>query len=250
MNEGGRDRVVFQVDGGLLRTSTAILPLAIIAALAVVRMGNEYVYLTMVNEDRLVEHLTAVFYVLAGLVALPVALGFLRSGRRFPAVMYFLFALALIGAGGEEISWGERMLRLSPPEFFRAHNVQGEMNIHNLAPFQVVLHEAYVAVGLYGALAWLLLRSRAGTFRALVNPYFIPDWYLAGFFLPVAFIYLVFDFSPSGILPWGLTPREQEPAEMLLSMGFLLFVIIGRFRQIRDLGLRGPRWLAASHTAQ
>ena len=34
----------------------------------------------------------------------------------------------------EEISWGQRLFGIAPPEFFATHNVQGEINVHNLIP--------------------------------------------------------------------------------------------------------------------
>ncbi len=32
----------------------------------------------------------------------------------------------------EEISWGQRIIGFSTPEFFKIHNLQGEVNLHNL----------------------------------------------------------------------------------------------------------------------
>ena len=32
----------------------------------------------------------------------------------------------------EEISWGQRIIGFSTPEFFKLHNLQGEANLHNL----------------------------------------------------------------------------------------------------------------------
>ncbi len=37
----------------------------------------------------------------------------------------------LFGAG-EEISWGQRIFNIETPEFFKKHNAQKEMNLHNL----------------------------------------------------------------------------------------------------------------------
>ena len=65
----------------------------------------------------------------------------------------------------------------------------------------------------------------------MVN-YLVPSWYLASYFLPVFLIYLYFDicaYLGGFFLP--LEWREQEPAELLMSLGFLLFVIVNMHKQ-------------------
>lgn len=90
------------------------------------------------------------FLALAGIAAAR----FARSprGARAPSVAAAL--AGLVGAG-EEISWGQRLLGLSSPEFFSAHNVQGETNLHNLLhpPWDGVL-AAVLVLGFCLAPAW------------------------------------------------------------------------------------------------
>ncbi len=43
-----------------------------------------------------------------------------------------LFALGCLYFAGEEISWGQHFMGWRSPEFFQAHNIQSETNIHNL----------------------------------------------------------------------------------------------------------------------
>lgn len=50
-------------------------------------------------------------------------------------VWYLLLALIFFLCFGEEISWGQRIVGFSSPDYFAEHNLQGEFNIHNLDLF-------------------------------------------------------------------------------------------------------------------
>jgi hypothetical protein len=128
----------------------------------------------------------------------------------------------------EEISWGQRLFGVPTPPLLEA-NVQHEMNVHNLPAMQRFLHLGYIAVGLFGGLGWALLGGRVpARFRELVS-WLVPPRWLLGCFLPVAVFYALFDFTPQGWIDAGglrfgfLSTFDQEPAELLLSLGFLLF---------------------------
>lgn len=51
---------------------------------------------------------------------------------RFALVLGVLYGLAYIWAGGEEISWGQRIIGFESPEYFRENNDQQEFTFHNL----------------------------------------------------------------------------------------------------------------------
>lgn len=83
-------------------------------------------------EDGVVENLSAIALVLASIAML--AVGFKKIGRKAP----FLMSVAILAGfvffiiGMEEISWGQRVLEVETNEFFLEHNMQNEMNLHNL----------------------------------------------------------------------------------------------------------------------
>src|SRR5678815_1329055 len=85
---------------------------------------NFYLYTILSYEDHLVEWATVVFYLAAFVYGLLFAIRKVRIGDG-------LVALGCLIAGGEEFSWGQRLLGLSPPEFFMAGNEQQEINLHN-----------------------------------------------------------------------------------------------------------------------
>jgi hypothetical protein len=83
-------------------------------------------YRGLVQEDGLVEWSTFGLFLVAGLVRLPVAV---RERRPFD----LLVALFCLFVAGEEISWGQRVLGFTPPDYFLERNHQQEANLHNFA---------------------------------------------------------------------------------------------------------------------
>jgi hypothetical protein len=85
-------------------------------------------YYQIMQEDRFVEWWTVAFFLAAGILGLARAIPARRLGD-------LLVALFCVAAAGEEVSWGQRLIGYTPPETFLAHNIQQEVNVHNM--FQV-----------------------------------------------------------------------------------------------------------------
>jgi hypothetical protein len=232
----------------LLETLGWLFPLGLFAVCALLKaaLGPEHTaYIGLVREDGPVEYATSVCYLAAGALAGLAAPGLLRREERLLAVLWAGFAVALVFASMEEISWGQRLFGVPTPPLLE-DNLQHEMNLHNLPLAQRFLHAAYIAVGLYGGLAGAFLEGRGpARFRELVR-WLVPSRRLLACFLPVAIFYAVFDATPSrwvdshGLRFGFLSTFDQEPAELLLSLGFLLFAahIFARLRDRRGPGDR------------
>ena len=82
------------------------------------------------REDHWVENLTAVWFLLAGLVLLLTALVERSFFRR---CVYILGSIAMVFAAGEEISWGQRIFGFATPDFLMHLNESKEFNVHNIA---------------------------------------------------------------------------------------------------------------------
>ena len=82
------------------------------------------------REDYWVESLTAVWFLLAGLLLFVTA-----SVERgiFQRCVYILGGVAMVFAAGEEISWGQRIFGFTTPDFLMRLNDQQELTVHNLA---------------------------------------------------------------------------------------------------------------------
>ena len=97
-------------------------------------------YDTVTLEDSWVENLTAVWFLLGGLLLFATALVERDTLRRR---VYTLGYLALIFAAGEEISWGQRIFDFPTPQILREINTQGEFTFHNISGFSPILNKIW-----------------------------------------------------------------------------------------------------------
>ncbi len=220
-----------------IRIFILLFSVSIIVYFYIIHEKNYSFFVKLSNEDGLVEYLTAIFYLMSSLTAFLVSFTFLKQTKKIFGILYFLLALGMFFVAGEEISWGQRIFEVSTPEYFSKNNVQNEITLHNLKPISENLHKFYKLIGLYGTLAWLffiIIKKE----NKIINRYFIPNWYLIGYFIPVLFFYVYHD----NIMPnnnfLNFTSIEQEPAELLLSVGFFLFVLRNKIRQKQSFNLK------------
>jgi len=133
---------------------------------------------------------------------------------------YLVLAIVLVVLAGEEISWGQKVLGFTAPEFLQSINQQKETNVHNLPIIQELNEWFLIVVGLVGFAAstfWFhAKRWKFGT------PPLVGHW-----FLLIALMEIV-DISPLHHL---LTDEADyalayliEVSEMLLGIACLLWV--------------------------
>jgi hypothetical protein len=102
-------------------------------------IGHVDAYFHLIREDGPVENASALFWFLAAFFLL------ISSPRRFPwkksgplqSLPYLLMLLFCVVCGGEEISWGQRILGFKTPELMTAINLQNETNVHNIGSISV-----------------------------------------------------------------------------------------------------------------
>jgi len=197
----------------------------------------------MMKEDGLIENATAILYFLSSFVSFAIAATFYRRKLILYSTLYFLLFIGLFFISMEEISWGQRFFGAATPELFMNYNYQGEINVHNIEGFP--LHLLYIIVGCYGGFARFVIPKKVRIrYMSTVN-LFVPDYFLFFYFFSVGALYLYYDYLSSIVVSllgdefgWGvgrfIRGGDQEPAEFLLSCGFLLFLIINRCRQISN----------------
>src|SRR5262245_47684208 len=224
-----------------LKRIVFLLPLVFIVACVAVKIALPARYGVLVEEDGPAEDIQAIFLALVSVFAARMALGFVRRGDRTLALLYVGLAAVALFVGGEEISWGQRIFDLPVTPYFASHNTQKELTLHNLEPVQRHVGKAYILFGLAGAFTWALVPRRLAADARLQIRYLVPDWFLTFYFLPVSVVYLYFSrISPFLADRLGLEAfrmegfviyRDQEPAELLMYLGILLFVLAGARRQ-------------------
>jgi len=239
----------------LLKGGVFAFPLVIIFCLAFLGTLNSDLYSGIArSEDGPVEDLTSFAYFLAFLCALIITLRFfgMRPRRNLLGFLYLFLSLALIFVCMEEISWGQRILDLSPTGFFEERNAQDEISLHNLEVISPRWGEGFnyvslliIVAGFVGAFTWLVLSTKMKNNTNATVYYFVPNWYLTLYFLPVSIHRLYADISRwyfdsystgGGFAIAAITHKEAEPAEMLFAFGVLLFMIINLYRSTIGAG--------------
>ncbi|MCF6289806.1 MAG: hypothetical protein L3J03_02205 [Desulfobacterales bacterium] len=176
------------------------------------RYPDLYIWATM--EDMFGEWLQFYFFSMAMVLSLWVSF----SHKRF-RLFFGVLALACFYVAMEEISWGQRIFNISTPQFFKAHNIQNETNIHNIfvGPIETLTKqfmEYGLAVGLtlYSLVYPLALRYR-----------WQPAIWMEEKGLPSPPLYLSPFFVTAGWLePEYYYMNEAEVAEILLSFAFCI----------------------------
>lgn len=124
------------------------------------------VYDSLVQEDGWIEYLTAIALLLSGIYALAGAcIRFRKLDLPQKAVLLMLSLLMIFGAG-EEISWGQRLLHLRSADFFLEHNLQQEINVHNLEIYGLSLNRLIFSNLLVAVLAVYFCGFPAGYRRS------------------------------------------------------------------------------------
>lgn len=218
-----------------LASLLAILLVLLVIAAAIsiyaldITVKKQRLFMWLLREDGQVEQLTAILLGSAGLFAL---IAFFRVPETLRWARPFLVLFAAFSAlmALEEISWGQRALKIEPGAFFQEYSDQKEINFHNVVQqylkrngYAVAKTRKIAAIVLlaYGVVLPILnlyapLRSFFRTCRLVVPPPAL----MLGFFL-------------GSLLAWFDRPtgREEEIGELLFAMSFALLVPLWRLQQ-------------------
>ncbi len=122
---------------GLFVWSGVFAALSVI--LLIILQRDLHLYVQLVEEGAATERLSAIFYLVAGVLVLLAARRLWRSERvAWRVVPAVLLGLFFIFVGGEEESWGQWIFGFEASEQLQAVNLQNETNIHNLELFSLL----------------------------------------------------------------------------------------------------------------
>lgn len=175
-----------------------------------------------VQEDGIVEWLTVLGLILGCAVCVRRFFVLRKHRTAWFLIVTLGLALLLFFAGGEEISWGQRIFHIKSSEFFKERNSQGETNLHNLVVDGVKLNKLIfsigltIAMGIYLLIFPILYRYHAGTKRFIDR---------SGIPLPKAYqvISMLLVFVITSLL------HHEKRAEMLEAGIALLFFLVIRY---------------------
>ena len=212
----------------LYETTLTLLPIALLGLAAFLFVRRPDVYLRLIVEDGAVEWLQAALWFLSASAGLVAARRLRKAGLGQAALLMALFTAAAVVVGAEEISWGQRIFGWATPAPFLDANLQEETTFHNLLGGQRITAWSSIAVGLFGAAAWLFrgdARSRPGDVRRFI----FPARHAALYFLPAALFFLTYNWPPVARLyvrqPAIVPSLHQEVVELLLALGVLILAV-------------------------
>jgi len=223
-----------KLSGHQIKIIVFFFPIVCFLCFLVLKIVSPAQYELIIQEDSVIEYAQAFFYLSSSVFAFIVSIRFLKNRYRLHGMLYAILGVGLMLAAGEEISWGQRLFDIKNPAYFSSHNIQAELTLHNLAAIQPYLHDMYILVGFYGTFSWFFL-SRSKIKREHIFNFVVPEWFMSSYFLFVLLVYTYFEkVLPVGVNALGYEElllggfflwRDQEPVELLLSLGFLVFAV-------------------------
>jgi hypothetical protein len=180
-------------------------------------------------EDGPIENATAVLYGVASLLFIVLAWrcrSFMTHAPRLGLFFMLLWAFGTFVIMGEEISWGQRILKFKVPEIVAEQNQQGEMNFHNLK----FIHKYFTGYqkGLPNTFSFLMVTL--GVFFPLIA---ITRWgcrMIQRFAFPVVPACYMVLFIGASLYGKYLHPRLFEVREFMWALGIFLSALHGLMR--------------------
>lgn len=197
------------------------------ATLVIFALWSIYLYfynhslLTWITrEDSVSESVSAICYLIAACIFF---VEWIRRG--FRNIFVLGYALLFLVVGGEEISWGQRIIDIQTPEALKELNVQKETNLHNIDGIHQHVRSIGLLVVLTIAVLMPLTQRWIRSFRELYTRLMIPVIPL--WTLPITILAFLFMAAPR--IFWNKTVFTlDEIGEFYLSLVFLLFAIAVR----------------------
>ncbi|WP_439119835.1 hypothetical protein [Marivita sp.] len=197
-------------DFSLLLVATGLLVASFIAS----AQEGDLFFVYFGAEDSPVETATAILLAFCGVALWWRALSARSMVSRGAAILGVLYGLVYVWAGGEEVSWGQRILGFDSPDYFQQNNDQQEFTFHNLVIGNVKLDELIFGPVLsYVILSYLivlpLLWPRIGWVQRLVRQMIIP--------VPRRY-HAAFAFAVTAIIPFLDESRRWEVYECIFAL--------------------------------
>lgn len=172
-------------------------------------------FIHFVSEDGWSEYATFVLYFFSSMLLLRT----LIKDQTFRKPGFFALALILLLIAMEEISWGQRLFNFAIPDFFRTHNNQGELTLHNFVRagryYPYIGNILILGTFVLPILTMLFKRIRNLCERCGIPIISYPNW---PFFIVPIFILEYYHYFPLKLC------RMQEMAELTIAISISVVV--------------------------
>lgn len=187
-------------------------------------------FVRLFSEDGPFETATALCYGVSA--ASCVALAARARGRRVLRLSLGLLAALFVIVGGEEISWGQRLLGFDTPEGLAAINLQGEFTLHNIYSISMFTYPALATTAMLLFVA-PLMQGLSPDVRRIIHAFELPVAPLACALLygVAVCVYLVVGLHLGTPTPLPLSYSEYAPhyddemLELLVAALFTVFAV-------------------------
>lgn len=204
------------------RTEWAILLfITILTLIGVVMsyMQEDFFRHHYIIEDGFIEWLTVIALIATMLICFRRAWMLRKQAKPLFLNMTLLFGCAFLFGAGEEISWGQRLLDIESPEFFKKYNAQGETNFHN-----TIINDTKINKLVFGKGIGILLAFYMAVFIPLYHCQPAMKKWVDQFAIPIATHYQVAAYIIALLLiQLGMeSSKKGEMLEFALTHIFLL----------------------------
>jgi hypothetical protein len=241
VEDDGRFRSWRSVDRlGVCLLGPAAVAGVLFATLSVVDVDA---YSNLIAEDGPVEYGSSIVWFAAALTTLAGLVVVRRhrepGARRAHALPYLLLILFFVVAGGEEISWGQRLIGYQPPDELLQVNKQHEANLHNIGSISVYSNAFFLlTLGMF--LLAPILQAKNARVRELTTRHRLPvvDRRATQVYAIVlaVWVFLGVRFGTLGFHPfsaWGhYTQMDDEVFELGAAYAFAAFSVCDLARRL------------------
>lgn len=215
-----------KIDQTVLKLTVVTLGLLMVTGLYFFAQSED-VNLRIQEEDGLLEYLTALFFMGAGVIFLHAMISEKSKVREKLSdyrIILILLGILCIFAGLEEISFGQRLIGWDSPEYFEDNSSQEETDFHNFEGLSLVFGVAAMALILYGVIVPYGFWKIPKKFSWFRKPFGISMIYppiQCSLFLAIGILCIFIDVGSKTILGNQFVANEYQ--EYLFGYGFLIF---------------------------
>ena len=201
-------------------------------------------YYWLIHEDNIVEAASAFCWFATVIVLLTTFIRYVKQGHLYFITLTLYGGMALFAflCGGEEISWGQRILNIETPEMLKQINVQSETNLHNIGSISI-FSNAFFLITLIFFLAFPKVVNRYAKDKVSLK-YFLPvanSQTVIVFLISLAvWIVIGIRFGTLGFHPFTIykeayyNQMDDEIFEFMAAYSFLCFSVTDRFKKIKN----------------
>jgi hypothetical protein len=213
----------------LLIFCSPIIVSSILSLLLIIPISRSFGF-WLLEENNPIEILTFIFFLIGGMYGIFSSTRLFKQREdRLEALFFLIFSFFLIIIGMEEISWGQQFFGFETPTEWKAINLQGETNLHNIGFMQTHSDTLHFIFGLSGLIG-VFLRNYS-MFKKLGVPLILIPWFIIITIQSLADIFV--DVVPVNDKIYHVVERTSEFTELLIA-GVAFFYLWLNFKLLKQ----------------